>query len=153
LTPGLARRSRHRLDDAPQVRERQALLEDEAGRQVERPGAGHGDVVDRAVHGEATDVAAGEEQRRDHVRVGGDHQPPGWHLDLCLVVEAPECLVVELRDEQLLDELRRGAPAAAVGHLDLAVAEVQGAREAAPPHVTAAPAATRRDVSRKRPYV
>ncbi len=35
----------------------------------------HGQVVDRAVDGEVADVAAGEEQRRHHVRVGGEGQP------------------------------------------------------------------------------
>jgi hypothetical protein len=46
-----------------QVRERQALLEDESGGEVERTGPRHGHVVDGAVDREAADVPAGEEQR------------------------------------------------------------------------------------------
>ena len=34
-----------------------------------------GQVVDGAVDGQVADVAAGEEQRRDHVGVGGERQP------------------------------------------------------------------------------
>ena len=41
----------HRRDDSGQVRDGEAFLEDEAGRQVQRGGAGHGQVVDRAVDG------------------------------------------------------------------------------------------------------
>ena len=75
LHAGRPRPRRHRRDDPPQVGDREALLEDEAGRQVQRPRAGHRQVVDRAVDGEVADVAAGEEQRRDDVGVGGERQP------------------------------------------------------------------------------
>jgi hypothetical protein len=57
---GLARGGGHRLDDALQVGQRQPFLEDEAGRQVQRHRAHHRHVVDRAVHREAADVAAGK---------------------------------------------------------------------------------------------
>ena len=47
------------------------------GGQIEGPGAGHGHIVDGAVDRQAADVAAGEEQRRDHMPVGAHHQAPG----------------------------------------------------------------------------
>ena len=58
-----------------QVGERQSLLEDEGGRQEERPRAADRQVVDGAVHGQAADVAAGEEERTDHERVGREGDP------------------------------------------------------------------------------
>jgi hypothetical protein len=59
-----------------EVGQRKAFFEDEAGGKIQRLRAHHGDVVDRAMHRQAADVAAGEEQRRDHVAVGGHHQAP-----------------------------------------------------------------------------
>ena len=77
-TPAASAAAGHGGHDALQVGDGEALLEDEPGRQVQRPGPGHGQVVDRAVDGEVADVAAGEEQRRHHVGVGGEGQagPP-----------------------------------------------------------------------------
>ena len=65
----------HRLHDALQHLHRQPLFEDEAGAQEQRARAAHRQVVDRAVHGQRADVAAGEEQRADDVGVGGERQP------------------------------------------------------------------------------
>jgi hypothetical protein len=63
---------------------------------------------------EASDVATGEKQRRHHVTVGrNDHAAWRWHKG-CLVVALREPFVIERHDEQLLDELRHRAPAAAV---------------------------------------
>ena len=47
-------------DDALQVRQRKSLLEHERRGEIERARARHRDVVDRAVDGEAADVAARE---------------------------------------------------------------------------------------------
>ena len=71
-TPARAAARARRLDHAAQVGERQALLEDEGERQRERPRAADREVVDRAVDRELADVAAGEEDRRDDVGVGGE---------------------------------------------------------------------------------
>ncbi len=56
----------HRGDDALQVGQRQSFFEDERRRQEQRPGAADGQIVDRAVHRQPADVAAGEEERPDH---------------------------------------------------------------------------------------
>ena len=53
----------HRASDEIELGEGQSLLEHHADRQVERTCACHGDVVDRAVDGEVSDVASGEEPR------------------------------------------------------------------------------------------
>jgi hypothetical protein len=124
---GLARRLRHRVDDALEVGEREAFFQDEAGREVQRLGARHGDVVDRAVHRQAADVAAGEEQRRDDVRVGRHHHAPALHGEAGVVVGGAQPVVVEGGEEQLLDQLRHRPPAAAVGHVHAAVLEIDGA--------------------------
>ena len=76
----------HGLDDASQVRQRQALLEDETCAQVERHRPAHGDIVDRAVHRQAAYIAPGEEKRRYHVGVGGHYHPARRHIKTGLVV-------------------------------------------------------------------
>ena len=55
--------------------QRQALFENEARAQGQRPRPGHGQVVDRAVDGQLADVAAGKEQRADDERVGRHGEP------------------------------------------------------------------------------
>ena len=62
----------HRRDDALQVGQGQPLFEDERGRQEQRSGAADRQVVDRAVHRQPADVAAGEEDRPDHEGIGGE---------------------------------------------------------------------------------
>ncbi len=69
--PGLLRCALHRLHHPPQVVHRQALFQDQAGGEAERSSAAHGQIIDRAVHGQRADVAAGEEQRADHEGIGG----------------------------------------------------------------------------------
>ncbi len=145
----------HRLHDALQVGQREALFEDEAGRQPQRARAEHRDVVDRAVHGQAAEVAAGEEQRRDHMRVGGHDQPAaggqlGRRRQRGAVVALVQVLVVELGGEQLADELRRRAPAGAMVEVDAAAFPVERAL-VVPLATHAALASTRTGKSRQRP--
>ncbi len=52
----------HALHHPGQVGQGEAFLQDEARRQVEGAGAGHGDVIDGAVDGQAAYVATGEEE-------------------------------------------------------------------------------------------
>ena len=59
----LMRRRAHRLEDASQILDRESLFENEAGGEIERTRAAHREVVDRAVDGEPSDVAAGKENR------------------------------------------------------------------------------------------
>ena len=55
------RRGRHRLQHPPKIIHRQTFLDDERGAQAQRPGAGHGQIVERAAHRQFADIAAGEE--------------------------------------------------------------------------------------------
>ena len=118
LHPGRGGRVPHGLGDPAQVGDREALLEDEPGRQVQRRGAGHGQVVDRAVDGQVADVAAGEEQRRDHVGVGGERQPGAVDPQLRGVLERLEQRVAEGVEEDRLDQGVRRLAAGAVRHRD-----------------------------------
>ena len=63
-----------------------AFLQDEAGGEIERARAGHGDVVDGAVHSKRADIAAGEEQRRDHVPVGRHDEAATGCIERRLIV-------------------------------------------------------------------
>jgi len=126
-----AARPGHRGGDAPQVVHRQPFFEDEARRQVQRLRPAHRQVVDRAVHGQAADVAAGEEQRADHKRVGSEGQPRPVDIQHGLVVERGQRWIVEERHEQVLDQVGGEPPAAAMPQHDLrVVAQRQGADEA-----------------------
>ena len=84
-TPASRGGGAHRLDHAAQVLDGQALFENERRGEIERARSAHGEIVHRAVDGEAADVAAGKEDRRDHEGVCGEGQaraadrrgPPG----------------------------------------------------------------------------
>ena len=65
----------------------ESFLEDERGRDGERPSARDGEVVDRAVHGELADRTAREAQRVHDEGVGGEGQPFDADSDRRRVVE------------------------------------------------------------------
>ena len=69
---GFAAGVAHRIDDTPQIVQRQAFFEDERGREEERPRTAHGQVVHRPVHRQFADVAAGKEERSNDKRIRGD---------------------------------------------------------------------------------
>ena len=60
----------HRLHNLAELIHGITLFKDKAARQVTHVGARGRDVVDGSAHGEAADVAAGEELRRDYKAVG-----------------------------------------------------------------------------------
>jgi hypothetical protein len=122
---GRARRVAHALGNPLQIGERKALLDDEARREIERPRPGHGDVVDRAVHGERADIAAGEEQRRDDIAVGRHHHASGGNVEGRLVIAGGEPFIVEGGVKNLADQPRHGASAGAMRKLHAAIAEVE----------------------------
>ncbi len=69
LHAGFVGRGAHRLHDSPKIFHRKSLLEDEADGEIERLGAAHGKVVDRAVHCHSTDIAARKEDWADDVGI------------------------------------------------------------------------------------
>ena len=62
----------HRFDDLFKLRDFETFFEHEAGRDVERFRAAHGDVIHRTGNSEGSDIAAREEERTDHVSVTGN---------------------------------------------------------------------------------
>ncbi len=74
LHAGFFRRRAHRFDDARQRIERQTFFENESHRQVQRRRAHHRDIVHRAANREFANIAAGEAERRDDVRIGADRK-------------------------------------------------------------------------------
>jgi hypothetical protein len=117
--PGGPRRPSHGLGHPREVRETGALGEDEAGREHERTGAGHREIVDRAVDGQVADGPAGEEQRLHDVRVGGERQPDALHRDDRGVAETGVGgRRAERGQEQVRDQFGRQRAAAAVTHDD-----------------------------------
>ena len=83
------------------------------------------------MHREAADVAAGKEQRRDDVGVGGHHQAPRaahksrrWQYGA--IVALTQEFVVEMAREQFIDQLRHGPPTGAMGQINTTMFEVNG---------------------------
>jgi hypothetical protein len=118
LHPGRGGGVPHGLGDLVQVGDREAFLEDEPGRQVQRGRAGHGQVVHRAVDGQVADVAAGEEQRRDHVGVGGERHPGPVDAQVGGVLERLQQRVAERVEEHRLDQGMGRLAAGPVRHRD-----------------------------------
>ena len=79
---------------------------------------------------ERTDVSARKEQRRNDVAVRAHDHAAGRHGETRLVIGLAQQVVVQVFDEQFLDQLRHGPTAAAVGHVDDPVPEIQSHREA-----------------------
>jgi hypothetical protein len=62
----------HRARDPLEIADGPSVLDDQAGREGDRPGAGHRQAVDRPVDRELPDVTAGEEEWADDVTIGGE---------------------------------------------------------------------------------
>ena len=108
------------MDSATRFRSasREAFLEDEPGRQVERRGPGDRQVVDGAVDGQVADVAAREEQRLDHVGVRGERHPGPVDRQLGRVLERLEERVAEGVEKDRLDQGLGRLAARPVRHRD-----------------------------------
>ena len=147
---GRARGGAHRGDDAPQVGDRESLLDHEAGRQPARLRADHREVVDGAVDGELADVAARELERMHDVGIGRECEA-GAAGDDRRVAERRQRVVAELLEEERLDEVAGRLAAGAVRERDQLVAE-----DALPPRRQQAPrpagaGGRRRRTRRRRP--
>ena len=142
LDARLVARAPHRADDALEVGDREALLEHERRREIQRRRAADGEIVDGAVHGEAPDVASREEDRLHDEGVGRDGDAPAARDDerqRGLILERAEERAAERGQEHLSHEVAREPPAAAVREHDRS-----GVRARARGHASNA-AARRRD--------
>ena len=121
LTPARSAARRIELHHPAQEGDVQPLLEDEGGGDAERGGTADGEVVDRAVDRQLADVAAGEEERADHERVGGDRDADvvdAGKREHRLVAELVEHGVAEDVAEQRGGQRVAGLPPCAVTHRD-----------------------------------
>jgi hypothetical protein len=114
--------ARHRPRDAAEIIQWETLLDHEACAEPHRLGPCHGEVVDGSVDGQLADVAAREEERLDHERIGGEREPVGDGR----IAELVEHRVGELFHEEALDEPSRRLATRAVGERD----QIAGARHA-----------------------
>ncbi len=102
----------------------QPLLEDQREREGQRPGAGHGEVVDGAVDGQFTDRATGEAQRLDDVGVGAERELLVTEADHSGVAHLGQRVAAQRGGEQALDQRLGRLAARAVGHRDPLVTEL-----------------------------
>ena len=106
-----------------------ALFEDEGRREEQRPRPADGQVVHRAVHGQLADVAAREEERPDHERIGreGDRgaftplppRPP--RRTVAWSSSAASTSLPNAGTNSALDQVIGQLPAAAVAEQDVVV--------------------------------
>ena len=125
---GIARHHLHPARSAPRrgrcrrsacsVSMRQALLDDEGEAQVQGLGPAGGQVVDRPVHGQLADVAAGEDERADDIAVGRQDHAALDRRQHRPVGHRPQELVVEGREQDLADQPARQPRPLAVGQED-----------------------------------
>ena len=117
-----------RLDLGPQVVGREPLLEHHRNGERKRPGAGHRQVVHRAVHGQLSDGAAGKADRLDDEAVGRERELHPRDRHGAGVGKRPQRGRPVGRHEQALDQRLSCLAAGAVGHRDPGVAELRRLR-------------------------
>jgi hypothetical protein len=101
----------HGVEHPVQNVERQAFLEDEAGRQAQGRGSHHGQIVDRAVHRQVPDVTPGKLQRADDERVRRHGDLAARHVHDRGVAERRQDVVREARKEPFPEQSRAQLPA------------------------------------------
>ena len=120
VTPASRAVSRHRAAIRRKRSTGDPLFDDDRAGQVERRGAADREIVDGAADGELADVAAGENQRIDDERIGGERETiaalrQGGQIEPRLVVERRQQRIVEGLDEYIVDEVLHRLAAAAMG--------------------------------------
>ena len=101
----------------------ETFLEDERRREIQWPRAAHGEIVDRAMDGDAADVSAGKEDGRDDEGIGREREARIADFEDGLVVELVERGIAEGGKKNLVDEVRGELASAAVAQNDLFVIE------------------------------
>ena len=98
----------HGSDHSLQVGQFQPLFEDEPGAEVERRGPAHRQVVDRAAHGQLADVAAGEENGADDVRIGGEGKAKVCKSASRQIAHRPTCPLAHLYHRRVVHPSQNG---------------------------------------------
>jgi hypothetical protein len=117
----LRRSGTHRLDDAAQIVDGQALFEDERRRKIQRTSPAHGKVVDSPVDRDAANIAARKKDRRNNKRVGCKRDSSAVDGKHSLVVELVQRRIGERRQKNFIDQFRRKLAAAPMSKDDLLV--------------------------------
>lgn len=99
----------------------QAGFENQRHGDRHRPGAGHGQIVDRAVDGQFADRAAGKPQRLNDEAVCRHGDAAGGQLQRGGIRQGVEPGIGQNRPDQSFDQLARRFTAGAVRHRDLFV--------------------------------
>jgi hypothetical protein len=131
LHPGLIGGATHRTRDPSNIGDRQALFQDEGGRQPQGSGAHDRQVIDRATHRQASDVTPRKEQRRNDVGIRRDDKPGfGGCRDDRPVIAPAQGRVVEGLEEHLAHQAVSQNASAAVPEYDrLLMGKGQRARQ------------------------
>ena len=72
LDAGGTGRGCHGCDNDAQVVDGHSFFEDEAHAEIARLRAAHGEIIDRAVHGQIANIATGKEEWPHHKRIGAE---------------------------------------------------------------------------------
>ena len=119
----ILRGQRHGIGNARQFRRGHAFFQDESRRHIQRCRSPHRKIVDRPIHRERADVAAGEKDRRDNEGVGGEGEARPANLEDRLIVHPVKRGVAKAADEDLFDQLRGQLAAAAMAQNNLRMIE------------------------------
>jgi hypothetical protein len=89
-------------------------FQNECGTQEQRLCASHGQIVDRSMHRQRSDVATRKEQRLHHERISRKGKPGTVHLDDRLIVQSREDGILKRGKEDFADQCSAQGSAAAV---------------------------------------
>ena len=114
---------RHAADHRRERLHRQTFFKDKSAGEVARNGTTDGDIVRGTADGQLADIAAGEEQRVNHIAVGGEGQPvalggEGSEVNAGLVFLLGEPGVIKGLHKQPVYQLLHRQTAAAVCHFN-----------------------------------
>ena len=108
----------HGFDNGGQLRQRKALFQNEAGAEKPRLRAADRQVVDRAIHGQLADGAAGEEERLHDEGIGAHGERAAAQIEHSGVAQVLQCRIAEGGQKEMFDQFIAQLAAAAVAHHD-----------------------------------
>ena len=113
----------HGVDHDPQRFHLQPFFENEAGAQVERAGAAHGEIIHGTKDSKITNVAAGKNQRAHDERIRGESQARSVYREHRAIMPLLQHGIAERGHKNLFDELMGQASATAVRQDDAIVSD------------------------------
>ncbi|OPZ65640.1 MAG: hypothetical protein BWY83_02999 [bacterium ADurb.Bin478] len=110
-------RSRHGLQNTFQFIERQPLFQYKTDAEIERPGAAHAQIIDRAVDREISNVAAREKNGLHHIAVRGKGDTAGVYGQRGRVIALLQLFADQVGVKKMADQIVHHTATAAVRHL------------------------------------